>query len=168
MALAVEWNDARLRKEVALVPPRAALGASMVYHGLGKLRGGAPEQVGQFFENIGLRPGKRLAVAAGIAEVFGGVGAILGIFTRPAALAVLVTQAVAVGKVHARNGFDISKGGYEYNIALMCIAAALLIAGPGAVSAHEGLERLVEGRGPKRVLRKVRPSPLLRLIKLLK
>src|SRR4051812_41916285 len=70
MAMALEWNAARLRKEAALIPPRAALGASMVYHGLGKLRGGAPEQVGGWFESIGLRPGKPLAVATGIAEVF--------------------------------------------------------------------------------------------------
>jgi putative oxidoreductase len=168
MALAIELNDARLRKEVALIPPRAALGASMVYHGLGKLRAGAPAQVGQFFESLGLRPGKHLAVAAGLAEVFAGAGAILGLWTRPAALAVLVTQAVALAKVHAKNGFDITKGGFEYNLALMCIASALLIAGPGQFSAHEALERLIEGRGPKRVLRKVRPSPLLRLVKLLK
>src|SRR3954447_20481906 len=102
MAMALEWNDARLRKEAALIPPRAALGASMVYHGLGKLRGGAPEQVGGWFESIGLRPGKPLAVATGIAEVFAGVGAILGLWTRPAALAVLVTQAFALGKVHSK------------------------------------------------------------------
>jgi putative oxidoreductase len=168
MAFAIEWNDARLRKEMALIPPRAALGASMVYHGLGKLREGGPQQTSQFFESIGLRPGKRLAVATGIAEAFAGIGAILGLGTRPAALAVLVTQGVAIAKVHAKNGFDITKGGFEYNIALMCVAAALLIAGPGMFSAHEGIERVVEGRGAKRVLRKVRPSPLLRLIKLLK
>jgi putative oxidoreductase len=168
MALALEWNDARLRKEAALIPPRAALGASMVYHGMSKLREGAPEQVGGWFESIGLRPGTHLAVATGIAEVFAGVGAILGLWTRPAALAVLVTQAFAVGKVHGKNGFDITKGGFEYNIALMCMASALLIAGPGQFSAHEGIERLVEGRGAKRFLRKARPSPLLRLVKLLK
>jgi putative oxidoreductase len=168
MALAVEWSDGRLRKEVALIPPRAALGATMVYHGLGKLRGGAPQKVGQMFEGLGLRPGKHLAVATGIAEVFGGVGALLGLWTRPAALAVLVTQAVALAKVHAKNGFDVTKGGFEYNLALMCIAAALLIAGPGKFSAHEGIERLVEGHGVKKVLRRVRPSPLLRLVKLLK
>jgi putative oxidoreductase len=168
MALALEWNDARLRKEAALIPPRAALGASMVYHGLGKLRGDAPEQVGGWFESVGLRPGKHLAVATGIAEVFAGVGAIVGLWTRPAALAVLVTQAFALGKVHAKNGFDITKGGFEYNVALMCIAGTLLIAGPGMFSAHEGIERLVEGRGRKKWLRKARPSPLLRLVKLLK
>ena len=168
MSLTMEWNGARLRKEAALIPPRAALGASMVYHGLLKLREGAPEQVGGWFESIGLRPGKPLAVATGIAEVFAGVGAILGLWTRPAALAVLVTQSFALGKVHAKNGFDVTKGGFEYNIALMCIAGALLIAGPGLFSAHEGIERLAEGRGPRKFLRKARPSPLLRFIKLLK
>ena len=168
MALALEWNDARLRKEAALIPPRAALGASMVYHGLGKLREGAPEQVGGWFESIGLKPGKHLAMATGIAETFAGIGAILGLWTRPAALAVLITQGVALGKVHAEKGFDITKGGFEYNIALMCIAAALLIAGPGMFSAHEGIERLVQGHGLKRLLREAKPSPALRLIKLLK
>ena len=168
MALAVEWNGARLRKDVALIPPRAALGASMVYHGLGKLRGEGPQQVGGWFESMGIKPGKHLALATGIAEVFAGAAAIAGLWTRPAALAVLVTQAVALGKVHGKNGFDITKGGYEYNIALMCIAATLLVAGPGLFSAHEGIERMVEGRGAKKFLRKARPSPLLRLVKLLK
>jgi putative oxidoreductase len=168
MSLTMEWNDARLRKEAALIPPRAALGASMVYHGLGKLREGAPEQVGGYFESVGLKPGKHLAVATGIAEVFAGVGAIIGLWTRPAALAVLVTQAFALRKVHAKNGYDVTKGGFEYNIALMCIAGALLIAGPGLFSAHEGIERLAEGHGPRKFLRKAQPSPLLRFIKLLK
>jgi putative oxidoreductase len=168
MALALEWNDARLRKEAAFIAPRAALGASMVFHGMGKLKGEAPQKTGQMFEQIGIQPGKPLAVATGIAEVFAGVGAILGFWTRPAALAVLVTQAVAIQKVHAKNGFDITKGGFEYNLALMAIAASILVAGPGLFSTHEGLERLLEGRGAKKYLRKARPSPLLKFVKLLK
>jgi putative oxidoreductase len=168
MALAIQWNDARIRKEVALIAPRAALGASMVFHGLGKLKGDAPQQTAAMFEKIGIQPAKPLAVATGVAEVFAGVGAILGFWTRPAAIAVLVTQAVAINKVHGKNGYDITKGGFEYNLALMAIAAAMLVAGPGMFSTHEGLERLFEGRGAKRYLRKVRPSPLLRFIKMLK
>ena len=168
MAMALEWNDARLRKELALIPPRAALGASMVYHGLGKLKQGAPEQAGQFFEQVGIRPGKQFAIATGIAEVFAGAAAILGLWTRPAALAVLVTQAVAMNKVHAKNGYDNTKGGVEYNLGLMAIAAMLLVAGPGLFSTHEGIERLAEGRGAKRWVRRARPNALLRLIKLLK
>ena len=166
--LSVEWNDARLRKELALIPPRAALGASMMYHGLGKLKQGAPEKTGEFFEQVGIRPGKHFAVITGILEAFAGGAAMLGLWTRPAALAVLVTQAVAIWKVHARNGYDTTKGGFEYNLGLMAIAAMLLVAGPGMFSAHEGIERLAEGRGAKRWIRKARPSGLLRLIKLLK
>ena len=32
----------------------------------------------------------------------------------------------------------------------------------------EAVERLIEGRGSRKLLRKVRPTPLLRLVKLLK
>ena len=168
MALALEWNDARLRKELALIPPRAALGATMVYHGLGKLKGEGPQQAGQMFGQLGLKPAKPLAVATGIAEAFAGCAAILGLWTRPAALAVLVTQGVAVAKVHAKNGFDITKAGYEFNVALMCIAAMMLVSGPGLFSTHEGVERLLEGRGVRKYYRKARPGGLLRLVKLLK
>jgi putative oxidoreductase len=166
MALALELNEARLRKEAAILPVRAALGASMVYHGLGKVR--AAEQAGEHFQKMGIQPGKFWAFATGVAELFGGVSAILGLWTRPAALAVLVTQAVAIAKVHGKNGYDITKGGFEYNLALMAIAAGLLIAGPGALSAHEAVERLAEGRGAKKWYRRVRPNKFLRLVKLLK
>jgi putative oxidoreductase len=57
------------------------------------------------------------------------------VLVRPAALAVLVTQAVAVAKVHAPKGFAAHKGGYEFNLALMAIAGALLLGGPGRYSA---------------------------------
>jgi putative oxidoreductase len=157
-----------LSKETALVPPRAALGASMIFHGLGKLRGEAPKQTGEQFEKMGIRPGKLMAIVTGASEVFAGVGAILGFWTRPAALAVLITQGVAINKVHGKNGYDITKGGYEYNLALMAIAAGLLIAGPGVFSTHEGLERLAEGRGARKYLRRARPTPLLKFLKLLK
>ena len=168
MALALVANEARLRKEAALIGPRAALGASMVFHGLGKLRGEAPQKTGQMFEQIGIKPGKHFAVATGIAETFAGCAAILGLWTRPAALAVLVTQAVAIWKVHSSKGYDVTRGGFEYNIALMAIAGAMLVAGPGVFSVHEGIERLAEGRGATRWLRRAQPNALLRLIRLLK
>jgi putative oxidoreductase len=166
--LMVESGFVRGRKDAGLVPVRAALGASMVYHGLGKLKEESREGAGQMFEQIGIRPGKAWAIATGAAEVFAGACAALGFLTRPAALAVLVTQAVAIAKVHAKNGYDITKGGYEYNVALMAIAAGLLVAGPGKFSLHEELESLAEGRGPKKLLRRAHPNPLLRALKLVK
>ena len=56
--------------------------------------------------------------ATGIAEAAAGVLSLLGFLTRPAAIAVLVTQAVAVAKVHAPRGYMVTKGGFEYNAAV--------------------------------------------------
>ena len=168
MGYIVEQAGVRARKDAALLPVRAALGSSMIFHGLGKLRGAGPQQTGEHFEKMGLQPGKQLAVAAGAAEAFAGVATSLGLFVRPAALAVLVTQGVAIWKVHAKNGFDITKGGFEYNLTLMAIAAGLFLAGPGLFSAHEGIERLAEGRGARRWFRRAQPNALLRFLKLLK
>jgi putative oxidoreductase len=78
------------------------------------------------------------------------------------------TQAVAIWKVHGQKGFDITKGGFEYNLALIAIALGLLVAGPGVASTHELLERRLEGRGSRKLWSRARPSLWLRLVKLLK
>jgi len=163
MAFATTWNDRAM--DASFVPVRLALGSAMVYHGASKLRGEGPAQTGQMFEQLGIKPGKAWAIATGIAEAFAGVASILGILTRPAALAVLVTQAVAVARIHSKKGYDVMQGGMEYNLALMAIATGLLLAGPGRVSAHEVLEHAVEGHGGKRLWRRVRPSPLVRAVR---
>jgi putative oxidoreductase len=168
MALSIESNFVRGRKDAALLPVRAALGSTMLYHGLSKLKPEARDQAGQMFEQLGLRPGKFWGMATGAAEAFAGAAALLGFLTRPAALAVLVTQGVAIAKVHRPKGFDVTKGGFEYNLALIAIAAGLLITGPGMFSVHEALEQALEGRGPKKLFRRARPSPLLAALKLLK
>jgi putative oxidoreductase len=168
MALTIENSFVRGRKDAGFIPLRAALGSTMIYHGLSKLKEERREQAGQMFEQIGLRPGKPLAVATGAAELFAGVASVLGFLTRPAALAVLVTQLVAIAKVHSKKGFDIMQGGYEYNLVLIAVALGLLVTGPGRFSLHEQLEHLAEGRGRKRIFNKVRPSPLLRVLKLIK
>lgn len=138
--------DGVTRKDAALVPVRAALGATMLYHGASKLRGEGPEKTGQMFEQLGIRPGRTWAMLTAGAEVFAGATSLLGLATRVGALAVLVTQAVAIAKVHRPKGFDVTAGGYEYNLALMAIALGLLVSGPGALSVHEAVERSVQRR----------------------
>ncbi len=155
-------------REAALLPARLALGASMVYHGTGKLRGEGPTQTGQMFEGLGIRPGRSWAIATGLAETFAGAAAILGLATRPAALAVLVTQGVAIARVHAPKGYSVMQGGMEYNLALVGIALGLLLAGPGRISTHEALERWSEGRGGRSLWHRARPSPWTRALRLLK
>jgi putative oxidoreductase len=168
MALTIESSFVRGRKDASFIPLRAALGGTMIYHGLSKLKEERREQTGQMFEQVGLRPGKPLAVATGAAELFAGIASVVGFLTRPAALAVLVTQAVAIAKVHRKKGFDVAQGGFEYNLVLIAVALGMLVAGPGRFSLHEQLEHLAEGRGPKRILNRVRPNPVLRMLKLIK
>jgi putative oxidoreductase len=146
-------------KDLALVPARASLGATMIYHGASKLRGEGPAQTGQVFEQLGLKPGRTLAVLTGLAEVFAGASAILGIGTRLGALAVLVTQGVAVAKIHAPKGFSNLGGGYEFNLLLAAAALGLLVAGPGPLSIHELVERRLQGPRRRLPLRLQRWEP---------
>lgn len=135
------WKEAA--EEVSSVPARLALGTTMTYHGASKLSPDGREQTAQFFESIGIKPGPVWATAVGITEALAGLCFLTGIATRPAAVGVLVTQGVAVAKVHKEKGFRIEEGGYEFNVALMAIALGHLIAGPGKVSAHWGVKKAV-------------------------
>ncbi|HLE44732.1 MAG TPA: DoxX family protein [Methylomirabilota bacterium] len=81
-------------------------------------------------------------------ELLGGIGLILGLLTRGAALAVIVVMIGAIAKVHWQHGFFVNwsltpgKGhGYEANLAFLAMAVACLIAGGGALS----LDRLLLG-----------------------
>jgi putative oxidoreductase len=155
-------------RDLGTMPARFALGSTMLYHGVAKLQGEGPTQTAQMFGQLGLPKPKLSAIATGLAECFAGVAAIAGVATRPAAVAVLVTQAVAIAKVHAKNGFSIQDGGFEFNLALMAIAAGLLIGGPGVWSAHGALERSVAGRRRRRPWLRARRPFGLAAIKALK
>ncbi len=168
MAFAGTWTRSPYSREAVLIPARLALGSTMLYHGASKLRGDGPKQTADMFEQLGIRPARTWAIATGIAETFAGVAAILGVATRPAALAILVTQAVAIARVHAPKGFNVMQGGFEYNLALMALAAGLLVEGPGRVSAHEAIEHAVEGTKARRLWRRARPTLASRLVHLVK
>src|SRR5437763_16937515 len=90
-----------------------------------------PEGTGQFFESIGLNPGRRHAVAAGASEVAGGALLAAGLLTPVGATLISGTMITAVRKVHWPNGPWSSDGGYEYNLALLAAVFALTDVGPG-------------------------------------
>jgi putative oxidoreductase len=133
-------------KDVGLLPARLSLGATMLHHGWSKITAEGAAQHGGFFEQLGFKPGARWARLTGAAEVAAGASSILGFATRLGALAILVTQGVAIAKVHAPKGFSAMSGGWEFNALLCATALGLLVAGPGAISVHELLERGVEDR----------------------
>ena len=85
------------------------------------------------------------AVLAIAAEFFGGVGLLLGLFTRVAAFGIAVTMLVAVATVHLQFGLfanwsGTQKGeGIEYHLLVLAITAFLMIKGGGAFSADRKL-----------------------------
>ena len=85
-----------------------------------------------FHEQLGINPAKPMAILAGLAEFVGGILVIAGFLTPLAALALIVVMIVAIVKVHLENGFFAASGGYEFNLVLIAVAVALLLAGSGA------------------------------------
>jgi putative oxidoreductase len=117
---------------------RSVVGALFVGHGTQKLfgwfGGGGLDGTGQAFESLGLKPGRRHALAAGIAETGGGSLLALGLLTPLAASALIGTMATAIRQVHFKNGPWATEGGYEYNIVLVATLLALVDGGPGELS----------------------------------
>ncbi len=155
MAQAMKKAKKLETRELASLPARVALGASMTYHGLDKLRSLGP--TAQVMESLGFRPGKPWALALGAAEFTAGALTLAGVGTRLASTLVLVTQATAINKVHRPKGYDSAKGGFEYNLALIAIATGLLIAGPGKPSLKAWLARRMVKRRPLPFVRSHEP-----------
>jgi putative oxidoreductase len=140
---------------VALLILRMALGWVFIYAGAQKLFGS--------FGGIGMETwihameGMKLPVfppvvwayMAACGEFFGGAFVFVGALTRLASIPLIITMLVAIGNVTGPNGFGGTmdeKGlhmGYAYNLVLIAISLALMIAGPGMIA----LDALLFRRG---------------------
>lgn len=137
--------------DIGTVALRGVIGPLFVGHGTQKLfgwfGGHGPEGTGGFFESLGLRPGKRNAIAAGAAEALGGALLTLGAFTPLAATMVSSAMITAIRTVHISNGPWATENGYEYNAALVATMASLVEHGPGSPSVDAKLFPNWHGKG---------------------
>ena len=117
---------------------RGVVGPLFVGHGTQKLFGWfggyGLEGTGGAFEGMGLRPGKRHATAAGVAEAGGGALLTLGLATPIAASAVAGTMVTAIRTAHGGKPPWVTEGGWEYCAVIIAAMAALAEAGPGPLS----------------------------------
>jgi putative oxidoreductase len=119
----------------------------MMGHGLQKLAGwfhgpglGGTEQA---MAALDLHPARHQAKLAALSETVGGGLTALG-FLNPLGPAMIIgTMAVAIHKVHGKNGLWLTSGGYEYNLTLIIAATALAAdgVGPASVDALLGADR---------------------------
>jgi putative oxidoreductase len=109
---------------------RALIGGLFIGHGTQKLfgwfGGHGLEGTAGFFESLGLRPGKRNAVAAGLAEAGGGALLATGIAMPLGGAAITGAMTTAITHVHAPKGPWSSEGGWEYNAVLIAATLALV------------------------------------------
>src|SRR5436305_1018966 len=98
---------------------RMVLGGTMMAHGSQKVFGafGGPGMEGfkGMTKNLKLEPAEVMAPIGAYSEFLGGLSILLGLFTPAGALAIINTMAVAIWKVHLKNGFWSTKRGWEFN-----------------------------------------------------
>jgi putative oxidoreductase len=130
---------------------RLVVGGFFIGHGTQKLfgwfGGNGLQGTAEGFEQLGLKPGRVHASAAGAAETGGGALLILGLQTPLAAAAITATMLTAIKTVHLKNGPWVADGGYEYNAVVIAVVLALAELGPGPISldALRGRERVGVG-----------------------
>jgi putative oxidoreductase len=136
--------------DVALTTLRLVLGVVFFAHGAQKMLGwfggyGFHGTMGFLTHKAGLPA--PVAILVICAEFFGGLGLIVGLLTRIAALGIGVDMIGAVLMVHLPNGFFMNwagnqKGeGFEFHLLAIAIAGALLLRGAGAFSLDRALSK---------------------------
>jgi putative oxidoreductase len=127
------------------------VGPLFIGHGTQKLfgwfGGHGIEGTSGFFEQLGLRPGKRHATAAGLAEAGGGLMLTLGMLTPVATTVISSTMVTAIRKVHAAKGPWVSEGGYEYNAVIVAAMTAIAENGAGPLSVDRRMFPNLHGTG---------------------
>ncbi|WP_410502011.1 DoxX family protein [Exiguobacterium acetylicum] len=124
--------------DTGLLIIRLIIGLTFAAHGTQKLfgwfGGHGIAGTGGWFESIGMKPGKALAITAGLAELIGGLLFAGGAFLWIAAILIIGSMLVAIVKVHGVNGYWVTQNGYEYNMALIVIALGVAMIGAGDYS----------------------------------
>jgi putative oxidoreductase len=128
---------------------RLTVGGTMVVHGTQKLFGWfggyGPDGTGQFFESLGLRPGRRQAIAAGATETASGTMIALGLAMPLAAAGVTAVMITALRTAIWKDGMKPATG--EHEMLLAVAALALTETGPGRPSLDAARGRYRSGPG---------------------
>src|SRR5215467_11907260 len=111
----------------ALLVLRLVLGAIMIAHGYSKVFGEFHKHQG-YVGSLGI-PAWMAYLSTGT-EFFGGIAIVLGLFAQFFSLAFCIEMLVAIWKVHFKHGLT-APGGYEFPLAMVAIALAVMCFGAG-------------------------------------
>jgi putative oxidoreductase len=122
---------------LGLLVARLVFGLAISAHGAQKLFGWfggyGIAGTGQFLESVGFRPGRLMAIAAGLSETVGGLLVALGLL-GPIGPALILAVMITASSLHWKNGFFWTGNGVEVPLLFSANAIALAFAGYGAYS----------------------------------
>jgi putative oxidoreductase len=131
---------------------RLTIGGTFFVHGTQKLFGWfggyGPDGTGEFFESLGLRPGRQNAIAAGTTEVGGGTLIALGFATPLAAAGLSAVMITALRTAVWNEGIKPATGEHEVLLAVGALALTETGAGKPSFDSARGRYR----GGPRWVL----------------
>jgi putative oxidoreductase len=137
-------------RNVALLGTRLVVGSYLAVHGAQKLfgtfGGSGLDKAGAGFDRIGLRPGRTMAIAAGVSELGGGVLTAAGIADPAGPLAIMGAMSVAA-TTHRAKGPLNARGGFELPLTNLAAAATLAAVGPGRFRIGPSLPRPLAAAG---------------------
>lgn len=87
----------------------------------------------EFLRSLGIPVPELMGPVAGAVEFFGGLALIFGLFTRLAALLLVIDMVTAIRKVHWEKGL-IAPGGFEFALSMLGASLALFFTGPGKIA----------------------------------
>jgi len=128
----------------ALTILRVGIGLILIPHGaqkfFGWFGGMGYEKFVALFNTLGYRPGVLWLTLVALTEFVGGILLVLGLFTRAAALALVIFMIVAVHFTSGK-GFFWTQGGLEYSLLILFVGLVFLIRGGGDYSLDRKLGR---------------------------
>ena len=148
------------------------LGVIFFAHGAQKMLGwyggpGLASSMRTFTEHLHLPSTLAFLVIAG--ELFSGIGLIVGLFSRIAALFIVLTMAGAIATVHFRfglflNWFGTQKGhGIEYHLLAIALALIVVVKGAGAFSLDHLVHAHLSGVVSRMVLGQTKRFPMVKI-----
>jgi putative oxidoreductase len=140
---------------LAITLLRLAVGVIFVVHGTLKLSD-IPGTTQAFISYGVPLPGVATYLAIS-GEFLGGLGILVGLFTRAAALGTLLVMLGAIGFVHAGNGLLGRNGGWEYPLVLSLVSMLFISHGAGSFSIDALRKRLRKRPAEQKVEQKARP-----------
>ena len=123
---------------IGLLIVRVAVGLMMAGHGTQKLFGWfggyGLRKTGDFFAQLGFRPGRAFAAAASLSEIAGGLLIALGLLGPIGPALIVSVMIVAAATVHWGHGFFATTNGIELPLLYSVAAIGLALTGPGPYS----------------------------------